>query len=170
MRNALGPPAAAAELRGASASFFDARGLDFFRRCAKMALNFAFFFLGNFLAEDIFVLRVGLRKIVEAETLREFHVAAAFPIALDELIDAPLDFGGRTFPAAAEILVVFDLELADVFFESGPSLRQWCAMRGRCPRTYHARSMEQNRQPEEWAAMRIRYRELPGILRWRERG
>ena len=91
-----------------------------------------------------------MRKIAEAETLRELHVAAAFPISLDELIDAPLDFGGRTFPAAAEILVVLDLELTDVLFDLAQVFVNG-AHAWKMPPNLHARSMEQNRQPEEWS-------------------
>src|SRR5260370_30078820 len=84
---------------------------------AEMVLDFSFFLLRHFFPEDIFVFRVGLQKIVKAESLREFQFAAAFRVALHEHIDAPRDFRGRTLPAAAEILVVFNLELADVALE-----------------------------------------------------
>jgi hypothetical protein len=71
------------------------------------------------------------------------------------LIDAPLDFGGRTLAAAAEILVVFDFELTDVPFERAQLFvngsHSW-----RKASSLHARCIEQNRQPEEWAAIRIR--------------
>jgi hypothetical protein len=53
-------------------------------------------------------------------------VASALGIALDEQLDAPLDFRRWTLAAAAKELVVLDLELADVFFE----LRQFLVDRG----------------------------------------
>ena len=90
---------------------------DGFRGCAEMALNLAFFFLLRFLAEDVFVLGVGLGEVVQAESLAVFQVAAALGIALYDQFNAPFDFGGRALAAAAEILVVFNFELADVAFE-----------------------------------------------------
>src|SRR5260370_834873 len=98
-----------------------------------MQLHFPLFFLLDFFPEDIFVLRVGLREVAGAKALAEFQLAAALGIALDDQLDAPLDFGRRTLSAAAEELVVLDLELADVFFE----LRQFFVDRshgGRSPR------------------------------------
>ncbi len=82
-----------------------------------MPLNFSFFFQRHFFPENIFVFRVSLRKIIEAESLRKLQLAAALRVALHELIDAPFNFGGRALPASAEILVVFDLELANVPFD-----------------------------------------------------
>jgi hypothetical protein len=93
---------------------FGTRGFDFLRRGAEVALDFSFFFLGNFLAEDIFLF--------------------------------PLHFGGRTFPAAAEILVVFDLELTDVLFDLAQVFVNGAHAR-KMPPNLHARWMEQNRQP-----------------------
>ncbi len=52
-----------------------------------------------------------------AKLLREFQIAPALPVALHEDIETPFDFGGRALAAAAEILVVFDLELTNVPFE-----------------------------------------------------
>src|SRR6267143_6720283 len=57
--------------------FLVAGRFDLFRRCAKVALDLAFFFLRGSLSKDIFVLRVRLRKVIEAEPLREFQFAAA---------------------------------------------------------------------------------------------
>src|SRR5207302_1268203 len=90
---------------------FGAFGFNGLGRGSKVALYFSLFLLLEPLAENVFVLRVSLREVVVAETLTEFHLAAALAIALDDRIDAPFDFGGRALPAAAEILVVFDLEL-----------------------------------------------------------
>src|SRR5260370_35321441 len=119
-----------------------------------MPLNFSFFFQSDSLPEDIFIFCVGLRKIVEAESLGKLQFAAAFRIALDQLIDAPLDFGGRTFPAAAEILVVFDLELTDVPFELAQLFvdgrHAW-----RSPSGLHARSPAERSQPGWYRAMLI---------------
>src|SRR4029077_5992343 len=94
-----------------------AGGFNFFCGRSKMPLNLSFFLLGHFFAKDIFVFRVGLRKVIEAEALREFELAAAFRVAFYHHVDAPLDFGGRTLAAAAEVLIVLDLELPNVFFE-----------------------------------------------------
>ena len=82
-----------------------------------MPLHFSFFFRLRFFSEDVFVLRVGLREVVVAKALAEFQIAAALAIALNDQLDAPLDLGRRTLPAAAKELVILDLELADVFFE-----------------------------------------------------
>jgi len=82
-----------------------------------MPLDGAFFLLLGFLPENVFVLGVSLREVVEAESLVGLHVAAALVIALDEKIDAPLDFRRRALAATAEILVVFDLELANVLLD-----------------------------------------------------
>src|SRR5262249_22782538 len=85
-------------------------------RRAIMPLDSALFLLLRFLPENVFVFRVGLREIVEAKALMGFHFPAALVVPLDEKIDAPFDFGRRTLAAAAEILVVFDLELTDILF------------------------------------------------------
>src|SRR5579859_5422698 len=82
-----------------------------------MPLDCTLFLLLGFLAEDVFVFSVSLREVVETEALVRLHVPATLVIALDEKIDAPFDFSGRTLPTAAEILIVFDLELADVLFD-----------------------------------------------------
>src|SRR5690242_12224881 len=82
-----------------------------------MALDGSFFLLLGLLAENVFVLGVSLREVVETEALVRFHIATALVVALDEKIDAPLDFGGRTLASAAEILVVLDFELADVLLD-----------------------------------------------------
>src|SRR4029077_20840243 len=92
-------------------------GFNGLRGCAEMPLRAAFFLLLRALAENIFVLRVGLRQVVVAKALAELQIAAAFSVALDDLLDAPFDFGRRTLPAATKILVVFDFELADVALE-----------------------------------------------------
>src|SRR4029077_8806798 len=47
------------------------------------------------------------------------QVAAALGVALHHQLNAPLDFRGWALPAAAEILVVFNLQLPDVPFELG---------------------------------------------------
>src|SRR5882724_4286037 len=107
--------------RGLGALGFDGLGCG-----SEVALHFSFFFLLQALAEDVFVLRVSLREVVVPEALAEFQLAAAFGVALDEQLDAPLDFGGRTLPAAPEILVILDFELANVLFE----LRHFFVNRG----------------------------------------
>src|SRR5258708_2054502 len=97
--------------------FLRASRFNLLRCRAEVPLDFSFFLLRGSFPENIFVFCVSLREVVEAESLRELELASAFGVALDHLIDAPLDFRGRTLPAAAEILVVFDLELTDVTFE-----------------------------------------------------
>jgi len=82
-----------------------------------MSLDGSFFLLLRFLPENVFVLCIRLREVVEAEALVRFQFAAALVVALDEKINAPLDFGRRTFAAPPEILIVFDLELPDVFLD-----------------------------------------------------
>src|SRR5580700_4139980 len=63
--------------------------LNGFRRSPKMPLRPALFLQLHFFAENIFVLRVGLRQIVESKALPEFQLAAAFAIALDHQLDTP---------------------------------------------------------------------------------
>ena len=82
-----------------------------------MALNGALFFLLHSLAEDVFVFRVGLREVVEAEALVGLHFATALVVALDEKVDAPFDVRRRFLPAASEKLIVLDFELADVLLD-----------------------------------------------------
>src|SRR5579884_3766437 len=86
-------------------------------RRAEVVLHESFLFLLHALAEDVLVLRVGLREVVEAEALRGLQLAAPFGIALHHQVDAPFDFGGRTLAPAAEVLIVLNLELADVAFD-----------------------------------------------------
>ncbi len=125
-------------LRLALGSLLRAFGLDGFRGRTEMALDAAFFLLLRFLAENVFVLGVGLREVIQAETLAVFEVAAALAVAFDRQFDAPFDFRRRTLSAAPEILVVFDLELADVALELAQILvdgrHGW-----KCPLKYHAR-------------------------------
>ncbi len=97
--------------------FFSAGRFDLLGGRAEVPLDFPFLFLRRSLPEDICIFCVGLREVVETESLRELEVAAAFRIALHENIDAPFDLRRRTLPASPEILFVFDLELADVPFE-----------------------------------------------------
>src|ERR1700687_547506 len=96
-----------------------ALGFDGSRSRAEMMLHVAFFTLLETLAENLLVLGVRLRKIVEAKSVSELQVAHPLGIALHHLVDTPLDFGRRTFPSPAKILVIFHLELADVPFELG---------------------------------------------------
>src|SRR2546423_1890247 len=84
---------------------------------AKMPRQTPFFLLLRALAENILVLRVGLREVVVTKALPKFQLATAFSVALDDQLDSPFDFGGRALSAAAEILVVLDLELANISLE-----------------------------------------------------
>ena len=61
-------------------------------------------------AENILVLRVGLREVVQPKPLPEFQLAGAFAVALDDLLDAPLNFRRRTLPPSTEILIVLNLQ------------------------------------------------------------
>ena len=56
-------------------------------------------------------------RLLNRKRCPNFQLAAAFAVALDHQLDTPLDFGGRTLPAPTKILVVLDLQLADVPFE-----------------------------------------------------
>src|SRR6202030_851364 len=80
-------------------------------------LHRAFFFLLGPLAKNIFVLGVSLGEIVVAKSLAVLHIAGAFAVPFDHQFDAPLNLIGRTLTAAAEELIVFDLQLANVAFE-----------------------------------------------------
>ncbi len=115
-----GEPSSAAAWLGAGAFRFD--GL---RRSAEVPLYFAFFFQRQPFAEHILILRVGLRKIAEAESLAKFQFAAAFAIAPVHLINTPFDFRWRAFPSTAEKHVVFDFQAGVYPFPSAPDLRQW---------------------------------------------
>src|SRR5260370_37727700 len=75
-------------------------------------------------------------------------------------MDAQFDFRGRTLPAAAEILVIFDFQLTDVPFELAQLFVNCRHARGKTS-TLHAKSKDENRQPAEWPAIRMRHRTLP---------
>src|SRR5258708_31495402 len=128
--------------------FFLATRFDLFGSGAKMPLDFSLFFLRGFFPENIFVFCVGLRKIVEAEPLREFQFAAAFRITLDHHVNAPFDFRGRTFPATAEVLIVLHLKLPNIFFECSQLFVYGRHARGKTS-NHNAKSVEENRQPKE---------------------
>src|SRR6476659_1075092 len=96
---------------------FRAFCLDRLRSRAKVPLRAPLFFLLCPFAENVLVLRVRLRKVVITKSLPKLQFAAAFAIALDDQLDAPLDFSGRTFPPAAEILIVLNFELANIPLE-----------------------------------------------------
>ena len=118
---------------------------DFLGGGAEMPLQPSFFLHCGFLPEDVFVFCVGLREVVEAESLCELQVSAALVVALDQKIDAPFDVGRRTLPATSEVLVVLDFELADVFFD----LAQIFVNSPHAPRqlpSFHARLAGQNRR------------------------
>ncbi len=121
-----------------------------------MPLDFSFFLLRGALPEDILVLRVSLGKIVEAESLREFQIAAAFRIALYHHVDAPFNFCGRTFPATAEVLIVLHLELSNVLFECSQVFVNGGHARGKTS-NHNAKSAERSRQPKESAKILMRY-------------
>ncbi len=91
--------------------------LDGFGRRAVVPLRAPFFFHLHFFAENVFVLGVRLRQVVETKALPEFQLAAAFAVALYNQFNAPLDFRGWALPPTTEILVVFDFQLPDVSFE-----------------------------------------------------
>src|SRR5438046_4023342 len=142
------------------ALFFRAGSLDLLRRRPEMPLNRTFFLLLQFFPEDVLIFCVGLGEIVKAKALRGFQFAPAFPIALDQHIDAPLNFGGWTLPAAAEILVVFNLQLSNLLFECSQFFVNGGHARGETSKV-HAKAMAENRHPEEGEegeAIRIRYR------------
>src|ERR1051325_5086880 len=82
-----------------------------------MALHGSFLFLLELLAENVFVFRVGLAEVCEPESLPRFQFTAALRIALRQQVYPPFNFCRRTLPAAPEILVVFDLQLPDIFFD-----------------------------------------------------
>src|SRR6266436_7904163 len=136
--------------------FLRASGFNFSRRGAKMPLDFSFFLLRGFFSENILVFCVRLRKVIEAEPLRELQLAAALRVALNHHVNAPFDFRGRALPAASEILVVLHLELPNIFFECSQLFFDGGHER-RIPSNLHARCAEQNRQPDARAAVRIRY-------------
>src|SRR5712672_817578 len=135
--------------RGLGALCFDGFGSR-----AEMALHFSFFFLLKLLAKNIFVLGVGLAEVIVAKALAELHIAAALAVAFDDQLDAPLDFRGRTLPAAAKVLVVLNFELANVFFE----LRHFF-VDGRhaeeSPRFSNAKRTGRRRQQSGWGERRI---------------
>src|SRR6266478_4761076 len=135
---------------------FLASGFDLFGRRAKMPLDFSFFLLRGARPEDILVLRVSLGKIVEAESLREFQIAAPFRIALDHHVDAPFNFCGRTFPATAEVLIVLHLELSNVLFQCSQVFVNGGHARGKTS-NHNAKSAEGSRQQKESAKILMRY-------------
>src|SRR6266702_8414854 len=54
------------------------------------------------------------RRIAISKSLSVIHFRGAVAVAFDELLDPPFDVVRRAFSAAAEILIKFDLELANV--------------------------------------------------------
>src|SRR5438309_4095937 len=91
--------------------------LNGFRCGAKVALHRGLLFSFHPLAENILVLRVGLREVVVAKSLAVLHIPGAFTIFFYRQFNAPFDFVGRTLASSAKELIVFDLQLAYVPFE-----------------------------------------------------
>src|SRR5579859_599730 len=91
--------------------------LDRFGGSAKVPLNVSLFLLLRLLAENVLVLCVGLREVIQPEALTVLEVAAALGIPLNRQLDPPLNFRRRALTAAAEVLVVLNLELTDVTLE-----------------------------------------------------
>src|SRR5882724_6896828 len=88
-----------------------------FRCGAKVALHGGLLFSFHPLAENILVLRVGLREVVVTKSLAVLHIPGAFTIFFYGQFNAPFDFVGRTLASSAKELIVFDLQLAYVPFE-----------------------------------------------------
>lgn len=137
--------------------------LDRFRGRAEVPLDGSLFFLLGFFTENVFILRVGLSEVVQAESLAVLEVAAALAISLNHRFNTPFDFRGRALSAAPEVLVEFNLELTDVPFELAQLFvdgrHGW-----KCPLKYHARSREQNRQQAPCLALRIVYPTSSGAV------
>src|SRR5690349_16027807 len=127
-----------------------------FRRGAEMPLHFSFFLLLSLLPEDVFIFCVGLGKVVQAEPLPVLQFPSALRVPLHRQINAPLDFRRRPLSATAEVLIVLNLELADVPLELAQLLvdrrHGW-----KRPSNYHARGTKPSRQQKESVALRIGY-------------
>ena len=82
-----------------------------------MARHGALFFLLEPLAKDFPIFRIGLCQIVVPEALAEVDLRNAFGVASNQLLDAPLDVRRGTLLPAAKVLIVLDLELADVLLK-----------------------------------------------------
>ena len=72
------------------------------------------FLLRDLLAPHVLILRVGLLDVVEAEALTGAQLGDALVVAPYQGVHAPLRVRRRTRSPAAEILLVFDLQRADV--------------------------------------------------------
>jgi len=82
-----------------------------------MTLHGAFFLLFHPFAEHFPELRIHLSQIAIAEALAVIHLRAPVAIALEQVVNAPFEFRRRTLLAAAEVLFILDLQLADVFLK-----------------------------------------------------
>src|SRR5208282_2165480 len=83
------------------------------------------------LPEDVLILRVRLRQVVIPEALAIGHVRAPLRVAFDGLLDAPDRVVRRARPPATEILLVLDLQRADVTLECAQFLVNFVHMRCR---------------------------------------
>ena len=79
-----------------------------------MVLGEGAFFLHQFLAPHFHIFRVGLAQVVVTEALAGAQVAAALRIAPNQRLHTPLRIRGRTRAPATEVLLVLNLQRADI--------------------------------------------------------
>src|SRR5579859_379288 len=89
-------------------------GLNGFGSGAEVVLLCRGFLLNHFLAPHVLILSVGLGQIVESKALCEAKLAGALVVPAYKALRAPLGIRGRPLTPAAEKLLVFDLQGADI--------------------------------------------------------
>src|SRR6202166_3743701 len=82
-----------------------------------MPRYFAFFFLLQPLAKNVFIFCVGLREVVVTEALAKLQLTATLRIAHCHHFEPPFNFRGRPLSSSAKILFILDLQLANVALE-----------------------------------------------------
>ncbi len=113
--------------------------------------------------KNLAIFRIRLRQIAISKSLSVIHFRGAVSVAFDELLDPPFDVVRRAFSAAAEILIKFDLELANVALKADQIFVSLACGHGR-RRNFYAKRRQKPRQLAHGPLLPIRYVCRPGYV------
>src|SRR5438309_5864452 len=115
------------------------------------------------LVKNLAIFRIRLRPTAISKSRSVSHFRGAVSVAFDELLDPPFDVARRAFSAAAEILIKFDLELANVALKADQIFVSLACGHGR-RRNFYAKRRQKPRQLAHGPLLPIRYVCRPGYV------
>jgi hypothetical protein len=95
-----------------------ALGFNLSRRRAEMPLHRPVLAFLHPLVKNLTVLGVSLSQIPKSKSLSIVHLRRTVAVTFENLLDPPFDIGWWAFFTAAEELLKFDLELANVTLQA----------------------------------------------------